>query len=184
MKMVNDSGDFIIQVRAYRSSKFGKIYNKFSTKKNHVCCLKITAWICTSCLWQTAAQHTKTNLNIDIQTLKIIHLNVITTTRPRCKMSNWGSKKDFFEIKENETGILLKLIERKVTSMTIHRKYKTCLPAVVKRCYVLTSYNYDYPSVWNIMNAWKHSQLHSLNASYFMALESVVFPWFHQPVSF
>jgi len=49
-KMVNDSGDFIIQVCAYSSSKFGNIYNKFSTKKNHVCCVKITAWIYTSCL--------------------------------------------------------------------------------------------------------------------------------------
>lgn len=73
MKMVNDSGDFIIQVCAYRSSKFGNIYNKFSTKKNHVCCVKITAWICTSCLWQTEAQHTKTNLYLDIQTDRILN---------------------------------------------------------------------------------------------------------------
>jgi len=68
-------------------------------------------------------------------------------------MSNGGSKKDFFEIKKNEIGILLKLLEWKVTSMTIHCKYETCLSALVKRCYVLTSHNYYYASVWYIMNA-------------------------------
>ena len=100
-----------------------------------------------------AAQHTKTNLNLDIRTLKIISLNVTTTTRTTCKISNGGTKKYFFEIKKNVTGILLKLLEWKVTSMTIHRKYETCLSALVKRHYVLSSYNYYYASVWNIMNA-------------------------------
>jgi hypothetical protein len=38
-----------------------------------VCCVKITAWICTSCLWQTEAQHTKTNLYLDIQTDRILN---------------------------------------------------------------------------------------------------------------
>lgn len=156
--MVNDSGDIIIQVRAYRSSKFSNIYNKFSTKKNHVCCVKITAWIRTSCLWQTAAQHTKTNLSLDIPTLKIIHLNVITTTRTMCKMSNWGSEILFWN--QEKWNYL-------------NGRWQLWLSIVnTKQC------------VWNIRNAWQHSQLHTLNASCFMVLESLVFIWFHQPVSF
>lgn len=140
--------------------------------------------MCTSCLWQTAAQHTKANLNLDIHTLKTVHFNVMTTTGTICKMPNWGSKKNIFEIKKNEKRILKTLLQWRVTSMTTHNKYEPRLSALVKRCYVLTSYNYYYVSVWNIMNAWKHSQLHSWNASCFMVLESLAFIWSHQPVAF
>ena len=87
-----------------------KSTTNFLPKRIMCAVLKITAWICTSYLCQTAAQHT-TNLNLDIHTLKIIHLNAITTTRTTCKTSNWSSMKYFIKMKQNETGILLNLLE-------------------------------------------------------------------------